>query len=138
MPRSCDRLEGLRTATRHERLRRVIHALADASERRHGLAHSAARHAAGGQVHRRGSRGQRAAPSLRPRCRIARSSPLPIRITSLQSGIAPRRRAALLKSAFATLGNGVAWCTSDGGVTVTSPRPVAQRRSSSLAATAQS
>ena len=53
----------------------ALHALADASKPRQGLAHSAANHAAGGRAHRRGPRGQRAASSLRPRRRLAPRSP---------------------------------------------------------------
>ena len=73
-------------------LRRVLHALADASGPRQGLADSTARDAADGRAHRRGSRGQRAAPSLRPRGRIVtthrpRRLPTPLRERTLTLAI---------------------------------------------------
>ena len=65
--RSCDRRVFLE---RKVRSRLHGHALADASQPRQGLTHSAAGHAANGRSHRRGSRSRRPAPSLRARGRI--------------------------------------------------------------------
>ena len=67
MPRSRDCLDRRRTAAHRERLRRVLHALPDASDPRERLAHAAASDAAHDRAHRSAPRGQRPAPSLRPR-----------------------------------------------------------------------
>lgn len=106
MPRSRDRRERRRTAARREGLRRILHALADASQPRRGLAHSKADHAAGGRAHRRGPRGQRAAPSLRPRCRLTPRLTVLLPVTSLHSGKSATPCAALSMSTLAASGNG--------------------------------
>ena len=105
MPRSRHRRECRRAAAHREELRRLLHALADASQPRQGFAHSAADRAVGGPA--ASSRFQRSTG-----CTIATTASPPSRrrtflvpVTSLH-GSKGQPHAALSMSALAPFGNG--------------------------------